>query len=597
MKDIEKFLYLLSLREQRGMGFLLICLIISAFLDMAGIASILPFMMVLSDSNILETNFLLNFSYKKSKLLGVKNEIDFLFILGLLVFILLVISLSFKAFTTFFQVRFVQNLEYSISKRLIEKYLSQPYHWFLNRHSADFGKIILSETNLIISSGFRPILEIIARGMIVIAIVILLLLIETKLTFITFSFLGISYFLIFYFVRKYLYKIGVERLNNNQTRFSTVSEAFGAVKAIKVGNLEQAYINEFSVAARSYAKTQTSASVIGLLPRFFLEAVAFGGILLIMLIFVSKNGSFVEIIPITSLYIFAGYRILPSLQLIYSSISQLNFVRPSLDRLYNDIKNIKTSNEDKYLCSLTFDKMIRLKNIHFKYPKASRLAIEDLSLSISSGSKVGFVGATGSGKTTIIDIILGLLQPQNGNLIIDENFITDQNLRAWQRLIGYVPQYIYLSDNSIAANIAFGSESKNINLDQVEKVSKIANLHDFVISELPKKYLTTIGERGVRLSGGQRQRIGIARALYHSPKVLIFDEATSALDNITEKEVMDTINDLGEDITIILIAHRLDTLKDCDKIFVLEKSRLVSEGTFEELLKFNKMFSIYRNKK
>lgn len=597
MKHIKKFIYLLSLNDQRGIGFLLIFLIISAFLDMAGIASILPFMMVLSDPSFLETNFFLNFLYEKSKLFGVKNEVDFLFILGSSVFILLVISLSFKAFVTYFQARFIQNLGYSISKRLMERYLFQPYHWFLNRHSSDFGKIILSETDFIISSGFREIFEIIARGMIVIVILILLLFVDPHLTFITFSFLGISYFIIFFFVRKHLNKIGTKRLKNNQTRFATVSEAFGAIKTIKVGSLEQAYINEFSIAALIFAKTQASASVISLLPRFFLEAVAFGGILLIMLIFVSKNGSFVEILPIASLYIFAGYRILPSLQLIYRSIAQVTFVIPSLDKLYNDVKNIKKSNEERNNNILTLNKSIRLKNIFFKYPETQRLAIDNISLSIFSGSKVGFVGSTGSGKTTIIDLILGLLQPQKGNLIIDGTIISSQNFRSWQKSIGYVPQQIYLSDNTIAANIAFGLETKDINLGQVEKVAKIANLHEFVISELPNKYLTTIGERGIRLSGGQLQRIGIARALYHDPKVLIFDEATSALDNLTEKAVMDTINNLSEDITIILIAHRLDTLKDCDNIFVMEKGKLIGEGTFEELSKTNKMFSIYSNKK
>ena len=199
MNDIKKFLYLLSLNDQRGLGYLLIFLIISAFLDMAGIASILPFMMVLSDPSLLETNFLLNFSYERSKLFGVKNEVDFLIILGLLVFLLLVISLSFKAFTTYFQSGFIQNLEYSLSKHLLEKYLSQPYHWFLNRHSSDFGKTILSETGFIIGSGFRTILEIIARGMIVIAIIILLLFVDIRLTFITFLFFGISYSIIFFF--------------------------------------------------------------------------------------------------------------------------------------------------------------------------------------------------------------------------------------------------------------------------------------------------------------------------------------------------------------------------------------------------------------
>jgi ABC-type multidrug transport system fused ATPase/permease subunit len=213
--------------------------------------------------------------------------------------------------------------------------------------------------------------------------------------------------------------------------------------------------------------------------------------------------------------------------------------------------------------------------------------LRDINLNIPAKSIVGFVGATGSGKTTLVDIILGLLEPQEGILLVDKQVLTKNNSRAWQRSIGYVPQHIYLSDDTITANIAFGIDSNLVDQDLVEKASKIANLHEFVTDELPKKYLTTIGERGVRLSGGQRQRIGIARALYHNPQVLILDEATSALDNETEKVVMDAVHNLNKDITIILIAHRLNTVKNCDIIFKLEKGQLVAQGSYDKIIKEN----------
>jgi ABC-type multidrug transport system fused ATPase/permease subunit len=202
------------------------------------------------------------------------------------------------------------------------------------------------------------------------------------------------------------------------------------------------------------------------------------------------------------------------------------------------------------------------------------------------------VGATGSGKTTTVDIILGLLIAQKGTLEVDDKIISKQKIRAWQKSIGYVPQSIYLSDDTIAANIAFGIDPKDMNLKAIKRASKIANLHKFVMNELPKKYQTIIGERGVRLSGGQRQRIGIARALYHNPKILILDEATSALDNQTEKAVMDAVNNLNKSITIILIAHRLSTVKKCDKIFILENGKIKNQGTFKELIKINKDFRL-----
>ena len=278
---------------------------------------------------------------------------------------------------------------------------------------------------------------------------------------------------------------------------------------------------------------------------------------------------------------------MPALQQIYSSITLLTFVTPTVDKIYYELQNLKSSkiNEKKEI--LFFNESITLKDIYYDYPNSSRTALKDINLNIPAKSIVGFMGATGSGKTTIIDIILGLLEPRKGTLKVDGTIIKEQNSRSWQASIGYVPQNIFLIDDSIAANIAFGKDIKDINQDEVEKVSKIANLHDFIISDLPKKYQTIVGEQGVRLSGGQRQRIGIARALYNQPKVLILDEATSALDNKTEEKVMDAITRLSKNITIVLIAHRLTTLKNCDIIYNLEKGQVVESGTYDELINKN----------
>ena len=280
----------------------------------------------------------------------------------------------------------------------------------------------------------------------------------------------------------------------------------------------------------------------------------------------AQSTNFNNSLPLISLYVFVGYRLMPAVQQIYASISQITFMSPSIDKIYNDVKNLKQPAIKENKEVLRFEKKIVLKNINFNYPKSLRTALRDINLNISAKSTIGLVGATGSGKTTTVDVILGLLNYQSGTLEVDGKIINEQNVRSWQRLIGYVPQHIYLSDDTIEANIAFGVNHNNINYDNVVNASKIANLHDFVISELPEKYKTIVGERGIRLSGGQRQRIGIARALYHKPSVLIFDEATSALDNQTEKSVMEAVNNLRNDITIIIIAHRLTTVKKCDKI-------------------------------
>ena len=592
MQTFKKLLNLLTVRERKSTAFLLGMILIMALIDMIGVASILPFMAVLTNPNIIETNNFLNSMFEASKIFGIENNQEFLFVLGLLVFLLLITSLSVRAITTYVQLRFIQMLEYSMTKRLIEGYLHQPYSWFLSRHSADIGKNILSEVAGVIGGGIKPIIEIIAKSMVAIALITLLFLANPKLTLIIGLLLGGTYMLIFYFIRSYLRKIGEKRLANNELRFKSVIEAFGAAKEVKVGGLEQTYVERFSEPSYIFAKTQASSGVIGQLPRYILEAIAFGGVLLIILYMMAQSGNFGTALPILSLYVFAGYRLMPALQQIYSSFTQLAFIGPSIEKLHEDIKSLKPFNRNQDQSALSFNKSITLKNVHYNYPNASRTALKDINLIIPIKSTVGLVGATGSGKTTTVDIILGLLEAKKGTLEIDGKIITQQNKRSWQKAIGYVPQHIYLTDDTISANIAFGVEIEDINQEAVEKASKIANLHEFIIDELPKKYQTTIGERGVRLSGGQRQRIGIARALYHNPQVLILDEATSALDNQTEKAVMDAVNNLNKDRTIILIAHRLGTVKNCDTIFLLDKGQLQHKGTFEELINVSENFRI-----
>ena len=589
MEIIKKLLFLLTPHEQKRAGLLLIMILIMAFLDTIGVASILPFIAVLTNPSLIETNLILNTMYQTSGFFGVENNEQFFLALGILVLFLLIISLIFKALTDYALVRFVQMREYSIGKRLIEGYLNQPYSWFLNHHSAELGKNILSEVEQVIANGIRRLMELISKGVVAIALIILLIIADPKLALTVSVLLGGAYGLIFYFIRVYLKLIGKKRLKNNELRFTAVSEAFGAAKEVKVGGLEQTYIKKFSNAAELFAITKAHSSVIAQLPRYILEAIAFGGVMLIVLYMISQTGSFNNALPIISLYVFAGYRLMPALQQIYASLTQITFVGPALDKLYDDIKKLKPFIENQNKEDVSFKKTINLKNVSYNYPNSTRQVLKNIDLSIPAKSTIGLIGATGSGKTTTVDIILGLLEAQKGTLQVDDKIITKHNSRSWQRLIGYVPQQIYLSDDTIAANIAFGISPKDLNQSAVEKASKIANLHNFVMDELPEKYQTTIGERGVRLSGGQRQRIGISRALYHNPKVLILDEATSALDNQTEQAVMDAINNLDKKITIILIAHRLNTVKNCDKIFLLEKGQLKNEGTFKELINIKEM--------
>jgi ABC-type multidrug transport system fused ATPase/permease subunit len=309
------------------------------------------------------------------------------------------------------------------------------------------------------------------------------------------------------------------------------------------------------------------------------------------------------------LYAFAGYRLLPALNNVYGELTKLRFSLPALDVLYNDIQeirsNIKTvTGPDPAPLEVAVG--ISLENITFSYPKADKPALSNLSLQIPAKSTIALVGTTGSGKTTAVDLILGLLKPDTGRMLVDglaiiEGEMIDRKsehlpaerkdiVRKWQRALGYVPQQIYLADDTVAANIAFGIPEEDIDMDAVIRAANIAELHGFVDKELPRGYQTLVGERGVRLSGGQRQRIGIARALYHDPTVLIFDEATSALDNLTEHAVMSAVHNLSKAKTIILIAHRLTTVRSCDCIYMLEKGVIVGSGTYDELYAENLSF-------
>ena len=587
---VIKLLNLLSPKERRSAGLLLGMVLTMALLDMAGVASIMPFIAILANPELVETNMFLKTSYAISNSFGINTNEQFLFLLGILTFVLLVTSLAFRALATYAQLRFTQMREYSISRRLVEGYLNQPYSWFLGRHSADLGKTILSEVGIVIGNGFTPMMTLFAQSAVAIALFILLILVDPKLVLVVGLVLATAYTLIFRATRGFLTRIGHERFKANEGRFAAVSEAFAAPKEIKFASLEQRYVQRFSVPAQAYARHQATAQVISQLPRFALEAIAFGGMLLVVLYLMAQSGSLASAMPIIALYAFAGYRLMPALQQIYGAVTQLRFVAPALNALHADLMNLQSTHPTPSQNDIVLKQEISLNQIQYRYPNASKLALKKLSLTIPAKSTVGLVGTTGSGKTTTVDLILGLLEAQKGELAVDGQVINKQNYRAWQRGIGYVPQQIYLADDTVAANIAFGLDRTDIDQAAVERAAKIANLHDFVSNELPQKYQTTVGERGVRLSGGQRQRIGIARALFNNPQVLILDEATSALDNLTEQAVMEAVQNLGHEITIILIAHRLSTVKACDMIFFLEKGELKAQGTYAELSKSNLTF-------
>jgi len=590
MKKISKILSILTAKERKKVFLLLFMVLIMALLEMVGVASIMPFISVLVNPEIIETNSILNNIFQASNIFGVETKQHFLFFLGLLCFSLLILSICFRGLTIYVQVSFNTMCRHNTAKRLMEGYLQQPYSWFLNHHSAEMGKNILTEVKLVIDKGFGSIMNLITQIVVSIVLIVLILLVDFKLTIISCVVIGTVYFLIFMFLKVYTHRLGQERLNVEGLNFRALIEAFGAIKEVKVGGLEKACVDRFSSPSYILAKNNAVHNFISQMPRLVIEALVFGGIILIVLYLMAERGSLVNSLPTISLYAFAAYRLIPAMQGIYSSITQITFAGPAIDSMYYDFKNLYVEESSNNQSILAFNKSITLKNIHYKYPNAPKDSVKDVSLTIQAYTTVGLVGITGSGKTTVADIILGLLEAHKGKMEIDGTVINKDNRRAWQRNIGYVPQQIYLADTSISNNIAFGVNPNNIKQEDVEKAAKIANIHDFVMNELPLKYNAIVGERGVRLSGGQRQRIGIARALYHNPKLLILDESTSALDNLTEQSVIKEIYNLRKNITIIMISHRLSTIENCDKIFLLEDGKLKNQGLYNEIITTNGKF-------
>ncbi len=581
---IKKIFYILDSKEKKKLFFLLFLILIVAVLDLIGVASILPFISIVANPELVKTNkYLFNFYNMSDDIFGLENVTEFLVLLGVVMFFLLIIALIMRAILQYFQLRFSLMQEYNIGKRLLEGYLHQPYSWFLNKNTANIEKTILSEVQQIVYQTILPITNLIAQSTVVLAMLTLMILVDYKLALSAGIVLSTFYIIIFYLMKKLVSTIGTNAVKSNSSRFRAVSEAFGAAKEIKLKGLEKNFTNLFAEHAKSYAINQSLAEIIAQLPRFLLEAIVFGGMIIIILILISTNNEFVNIVPILSLYAFAGYRLIPSLQQAYHAKVLLRFSRPRIESIYRDLKSLNYLPTPNSSGKKLVAKDIKLKNIYYNYPTSEKTTLVNLSMNIPALSKVGITGQTGSGKSTVVDIIMGLLDPTKGSLSVDNQVIDSNNKRKWQKNIGYVPQQIYLSDKSILANIAFGVKYNEIDLKRIIEVSKIASIHDFITNELPLNYKTNVGERGIKLSGGQRQRIGIARALYHRPHVLILDEATSSLDSLTEQKVLKGLETIKDEMTIISIAHRLNTLKNCDIIYVLEQGSLKKSGKFNDI--------------
>ena len=573
---------LLEPRERRRLTLVGLGAIVTGVINVIGVGSIMPFISVASKPEMIHENRYLAWVYGA---FGFSSNVSFLIFLGVAVIAFLILTNVAQALFQYVKMRFTSMRRHTLSLRLLKAYLGQSYDFFLNRNSFEFVKNITGEIGQMITGSLIQFVELVSQGIQVLFLTAFLFIVDPWSTLAIVIIVGGVYAIIFRAVRKAIKRLGVERFDCTQEISRIVSEAFWGVKEVKITGTEAVFTQEYIPYSRKLARNNSTSELIGDIPKFALEAVAFSTIMAFVLVTIAREGSFANAATTVTVFAFASYRLIPAIQGLFKSITKLKYSAPTAERM---LKEFALSSSAEALPTraperLAFSGSIELKSVNFSYPNQSHQLFENLDLTIPANRLIGFAGKTGSGKTTIVDIILGLLLPQSGGLYVDGCLVTAESRRAWQANLGYVPQNIYLSNTSLAANIAFGVPRNEIDLPTVEKAARMAQLHDFVSSELEEGYSTMIGERGIRLSGGQRQRIGIARALYRNPSVLIMDEATSALDSQTERAVMESIDYLMGTKTIILIAHRLTTLKKCDTIFLVEKGRIVDSGSYGEL--------------
>ena len=589
IQSIRRMLSLFPREERLSFIWVLVAMIMMGFLQMAGVGIVLPFVSLLSDPGSIHESAWLEWAYAG---MGFQTSNAFLMFVGAALLVILVASNVFTAYTIWLMTRFAWGVQQRISARLLRGYLHQPYETFLNRNSADTGKNILIESQQFANGVLMPGLKSLAFGITGMMIIGFLFWINPLLALAVTAIFGCAYLLVYLTIRRALLRIGRERMRANTQRFQSVNEAFGSVKEVKVLGREDYFLDRYEPAARTFATAMAKSQIFGQIPRYAIEGLAFGIVMAAMLVLLANGQGLQSALPVASAFVVAGYRLLPALQNVYQGVTQWRFNQSVVDTLHEDLVAHAPGDSSGHLtqartggvAKLPFEEEFQLEQVSYTYPGADTPSLNNISITIPKNSFVALTGTTGAGKTTLADVVLGLLEPSTGEIRVDGTRLTSQNRNRWQANIGYVPQEIYLTDSTVAGNIAYGLPEHAIDHDAVERAARIANIHDFIVAKLPEGYGTQVGERGVRLSGGQRQRIGIARALYHDPSVIVLDEATSALDNETERRIVEELDAMRGGRTLIVIAHRLTTVEKCHKVFLLDEGRLAAEGSYAEVV-------------
>ncbi|MBP3193847.1 ABC transporter ATP-binding protein [Natronogracilivirga saccharolytica] len=587
---LRKIIYLLPKGDPVKLVILFFMMMFAALLEVAGIGMIPAFVSIVADPDrVLQyepvERIFASLNITTSRELLIWGG-------GALIVIFVVKNLYMIAYF-YIQARFVYKRNYTISRELMTSYMQAPYTFHLQRNTAELLRNSTQEVRMIVKQVLKPVLELSKELVMVLSIILFLVIMEPVISLIVFLVMGSTVGSFLLLTQKKMKKYGREEQKMRREMIKSVNQGLGGIKDARVLNREDEFINVFRKASLRSSRLMTVHQFLAKIPKPVVETLAVVGIMLIAVTMVIQGRPITAIIPIMALFAMATVRLMPAVQQITSILTRLRYNIVSVDPVYNDMvelaeyRKILSADRDRKERFLLKNN-IEIKDVHYHYPESDEQALNGVSFIIPRGKAVAFTGSSGAGKTTVVDLLLGLLEPQSGSVLVDGKDIND-NLSAWQRNIGYIPQFIYLADETLRQNIAFGLPGDKIDDKQVWKAVRLAQLEDLV-HRLPHGLDTIIGERGTRLSGGQRQRVGIARALYHDPQVLVMDEATSALDNITEKQIIKAIEELKGERTIIMIAHRLTTVMNCDILYLMDAGKIVKQGTYQELISSSKQF-------
>lgn len=583
IRSIKKLLLLCSSYDIRRLKILFALTVLVGLLEIAGIASIIPFLQLASNPESVESNQFINNTFGFFNITEYKSKLIFV---GWFVLLFFTLSNITNAFSGWIIQKLGWQLSHTIATRIADTYLHLPYDIFIQREVADIIKSANADVNNLVNNVLIEGCRFFTNILVSITIIILLAIINPIVAVTSFLLVASAFTITFISRKRYISTLGKQQLEHNSRRYITFTDLLHGNRTIQSSNSHQYFFRRFESPSKLFSDIQPKLFLSGALPRYVIETVMFGTIILLIVYLASNYSNFNNFIPMITLYALAGYRLLPSINKAYVSATLVVSHYHAIDNIYEDFEHRRsvtnTSNKE-----INFNHKITFQNVHYRYPESNQFSLKGVTFNIEKGRNTAIVGTSGSGKTTLGNIIVGLLSPTSGELIVDEQLRDDENKTSWVNKIGYVPQEVFLFNGTVEENICFG---QSLNKNNLVRASRIAQAHDFITNSLSDQYASIIGDSGIKLSGGQKQRIGLARAIYRNPDVLVLDEATSALDTKTEKLILDAIYSELTDTTLVIIAHRLSTVRNCDKLLLLDGGELVDEGNFEELLAKSELF-------